>query len=374
MLQPPTPVDLESRIAEPGERADVREPARAATGEDDSERALREAARDPVDAGREGAARAEHVVGPGRRRVEPAADRARRGVDENQLASGQPRHAGAGLAACDGDQAVALPAGERAPGRVGAVHEHDVAERRLGGVERVRVVVRAEAFTVDRRDRSPRRERPLQLADEPPRVPARPDDGEDGRSRLGQAEAAARLQLARELSGDREREAAVRLDEPDEVLRVELQQPRVAQRPHRGRARRAGQEPQFAERGAAPHLAQDAPVVAGEHLQAAGDDDEEPVGRITGAEEPLPRRQLDRAPPVAQLIDRARRRASQHRRLAQSVAGRDCRHESSLRWPREELNLRTQVRSLPLCPLSYGAADGQYAPRLRAILSSARWR
>ncbi len=28
------------------------------------------------------------------------------------------------------------------------------------------------------------------------------------------------------------------------------------------------------------------------------------------------------------------------------------------RWPREESNLRTQLRRLPLCPLSYGATAG----------------
>ncbi len=28
------------------------------------------------------------------------------------------------------------------------------------------------------------------------------------------------------------------------------------------------------------------------------------------------------------------------------------------RWPREESNLRTQLRRLPLCPLSYGASAG----------------
>ena len=43
-------------------------------------------------------------------------------------------------------------------------------------------------------------------------------------------------------------------------------------------------------------------------------------------------------------------------------------------WPREESNLRTQVRSLPLYPLSYGAARGQYAPRSAAILCASRWR
>ena len=37
-------------------------------------------------------------------------------------------------------------------------------------------------------------------------------------------------------------------------------------------------------------------------------------------------------------------------------------------------NLRTQVRSLPLYPLSYGAARGQYAPRPAAILCASRWR
>ena len=40
----------------------------------------------------------------------------------------------------------------------------------------------------------------------------------------------------------------------------------------------------------------------------------------------------------------------------------------------EESNLRTQVRSLPLYPLSYGAARGQYAPRSDAILWASRWR
>ena len=30
-------------------------------------------------------------------------------------------------------------------------------------------------------------------------------------------------------------------------------------------------------------------------------------------------------------------------------------------WPREESNLRAQIRSLPLYPLSYGAGRGQYA-------------
>jgi hypothetical protein len=34
-------------------------------------------------------------------------------------------------------------------------------------------------------------------------------------------------------------------------------------------------------------------------------------------------------------------------------AGSEGRSESE--WPREESNLRTQIRSLPLYPLSYGA-------------------
>src|SRR5438876_1999366 len=33
-------------------------------------------------------------------------------------------------------------------------------------------------------------------------------------------------------------------------------------------------------------------------------------------------------------------------------------------WPREESNLRTQIRSLPLYPLSYGAVAVSVAPRL----------
>jgi hypothetical protein len=32
-----------------------------------------------------------------------------------------------------------------------------------------------------------------------------------------------------------------------------------------------------------------------------------------------------------------------------------------LKWPREESNLRPQIRSLPLYPLSYGAWAAQYA-------------
>jgi hypothetical protein len=31
-------------------------------------------------------------------------------------------------------------------------------------------------------------------------------------------------------------------------------------------------------------------------------------------------------------------------------------------WPREESNLRTQIRSLPLYPLSYGAGSPSVAP------------
>ena len=159
----------------------------------------------------------------------------------------------------------------------------------------------------------------------------------DGRT--PEREAAARLQLARELAGDGEREASVRLHEPDKMLRVDLEQPRVPHRAHGGRARRAGQEPELAERGAAPDLAQDAPVVAGEHLQATGDDDEEPVGRLTGAKEPLAGGEAHRAPALAQLFDRVRRGAAQQGRLAEGVAGRDRGHAASLRraWNRSNL-------------------------------------
>ena len=42
-------------------------------------------------------------------------------------------------------------------------------------------------------------------------------------------------------------------------------------------------------------------------------------------------------------------------RRSSSGSAATSRRRSSDRWPREESNLRTQLRRLPLCPLSYGA-------------------
>ena len=44
-------------------------------------------------------------------------------------------------------------------------------------------------------------------------------------------------------------------------------------------------------------------------------------------------------------------------------------------WPREESNLRTKLRRLPLCPLSYGAVLAKRSPPFRRRYSvPARWR
>ena len=61
------------------------------------------------------------------------------------------------------------------------------------------------------------------------------------------------------------------------------------------------------------------------------------------------------APPVAAQPTRSRK----------GLLERDLHARSRLVWPREESNLRTQLRRLPLCPLSYGAErpKGNPAPR-----------
>src|SRR5207249_3845373 len=68
-----------------------------------------------------------------------------------------------------------------------------------------------------------------------------------------------------------------------------------------------------------------------------------------------------RAPAVA-IRRRARHggRGSQTPRVktiaAKSSWLREAEPDFAAEWPREESNLRTQIRSLPLYPLSYGAA------------------
>ena len=76
MLQPPIRSISKPASAERPRGADVREAAGAAAGEHDAERALRQAPRDAVDAGRHRAPRPDDVVRARRDGVEPAGRRA----------------------------------------------------------------------------------------------------------------------------------------------------------------------------------------------------------------------------------------------------------------------------------------------------------
>src|SRR5581483_9076340 len=52
-----------------------------------------------------------------------------------------------------------------------------------------------------------------------------------------------------------------------------------------------------------------------------------------------------------------------------------CRRSAAVwrAWPREESNLRTQIRSLPLYPLSYGAGPTECASRLGTGIAVRPW-
>lgn len=67
---------------------------------------------------------------------------------------------------------------------------------------------------------------------------------------------------------------------------------------------------------------------------------------------------------------RGSRRASSSQALAVFSTG-PWRADVRSGWPREESNLRTQIRSLPLYPLSYGASGSSMPGRFRTAPSDA---
>ena len=169
-------------------------------------------------------------------------------------------------AARNDEEPIALAPAELAP-RAGTVEQQHVREVRFGALERRREVLRGEIAAGERGDAPEALERARQLGGETRgRARSGRHDCEHRRPRLGKREAAARLQLASELPGNRERKAAVELEEWDEGLRVEHEQPAVAHRAHGRRPLRAGQQAELAQRGAGPDLAQQPSVACRDDL------------------------------------------------------------------------------------------------------------
>ena len=59
--------------------------------------------------------------------------------------------------------------------------------------------------------------------------------------------------------------------------------------------------------------------------------------------------------------------------FAQDSTGAPAHLQGFKAWPREESNLRTQIRSLPLCPLSYGAGCEPSVARGRHHALAGAW-
>ena len=126
------------------ERADVRERAGAAPGENDSDRAADEPPRRPLDAFGMPLAGLDHVLRPGLERVEPAGERRRTPVVDREQEIAAPKlrqlldRAG-DRAAGDERGAIGLANAEACPAIEVRSDQHDLVELRLVALEQVRV-------------------------------------------------------------------------------------------------------------------------------------------------------------------------------------------------------------------------------------------
>ena len=105
-----------------------------------------------------------------------------------------------------------------------------------------------QARPVEGRDRAPPSERPRQLRGDPGRAVTR--DRDHGDARLGLLQAAASLELARELARQGGAEGRITFEQHAEPDGVELEQPRVPERPYRRGPRLACQQRELTDRRA----------------------------------------------------------------------------------------------------------------------------
>jgi hypothetical protein len=182
-------------------------------------------------------------------------------------------------------------------------------------------------------------------------VRAEAAEGDQRGARRRRTQAAARLELQRELPRDGGREPVVALEQLHERATRQPQERRVAHRLDRRRAGCAGQEGQLADRGTRAENAE-RPLLAacgGDDAKPAANDDVQVVGVVAFAEHPIAREHAERAGVDSEVGESLLTRAGEQRHAGQRGPRHLCgAHRTHVRWsestPVETTNERAGSR------------------------------
>jgi hypothetical protein len=214
----------------------VREPARTTSGEDDSERPTHETARDSRD-GRAAPSGVEMMVRARLDGIQQGHDRGSRdALGKNEIRAVWKLTEVGPLARDEDDPAVGLPLAEGRPLPIARCREHDEGVLAFGSIERGRAIV-AEVLGREQRDASEVPKGVCDLHGKGNCLVSRPVDRDHARTNARWEKLSARLQLERERSRHRDREAGVALEHRVEDVCVELQEHGVPNGLHRCRPR-----------------------------------------------------------------------------------------------------------------------------------------